>query len=203
MSCVLHFVACKVGWDGLTALSTAALMAIAIVAALYTRDQIKDFRKEAKIKHLIDLVDQFERDPWATQRRQLGRLRVHDGKLNPLTLDDPPDELHDILNFFEHMGYLLDGGYLDIVGVSVEFHFWIFHVWADAASLVEYEQAESPVYYEYVTKMVSRLVELERKRLPGFKFPTTADVVDFYEGEAHLSTHGPIPRQKRKRKLPS
>jgi hypothetical protein len=201
MLCLYHFVSCKIGWDGLTALSSTALAATAIIAALYTRDQIKDFQREAKIKHLIDLVDQFEREPLATLRRQLGRLRTHDGQLNPLDPDAPPDELHDILNFFEHVGYLLDGGYLDIVGVSVEFHFWIFHVWADAASLVQHEQSESPVYYEYVTKMVSRLVELERKRFPGFTFPTVADIVDFYEGEAHLATHSPIPRQKRKRKM--
>jgi hypothetical protein len=98
------------------------------------------------------------------------------------------------------MGYLLDGGYLNLADVSVEFHFWIFNVWADAELLVKHEQSESPVYYEYLEKMVLRLIELERKRFPGFRLPTASDVVDFYEGEAHLPTSSPIPRQKRKRK---
>jgi hypothetical protein len=199
MSYFLHFLWCNVGWEGLTALSTFALATVAIIAALYARAQVNDFRSEAKIKHLIELVEQFEQGPLAAQRRQLGRLRVRDGKLIALDLDAPPEELHDILNFFEHMGYLLDGNYLSLDGVSVEFHFWIFHVWADARGLVRYEQSVSPVYYRYLEKMVGRLTQLEQKRIAGFTLPTLPEIVDFYEGEAHLSPNSPLPRQKRKR----
>jgi hypothetical protein len=139
-----------IGWDGLTAISTFALAATGLLTALYVRRQLEDFRREAKIKHLIDLVEQFEREPLATYRRQLAMKRFSSDTLAALNLDEPPDELHDVLNFFEHMGYLLDGGYIELQAVSTEFHFWIFNIWADAKDLVKYEQADDSVYYLYL-----------------------------------------------------
>jgi hypothetical protein len=200
MGCFLDSVITKIGWDGLTALSSFALVMTAILTAIYARAQIKDFRREAKISRLIELVQQFEQEPLSSFRRKLGDSRVRDGKLTPLNLDDPPEELHDILNFFEHMGFLLSGDYIEIDGVSVEFHFWIFNIWADARTLVKHEQIESAVYYEHLEKMVVRLTEIERRRVPSFKLPTEDEIVDFYQGEAHLPPNSPIPRYKRKAK---
>lgn len=54
------------------------------------------------------------------------------------------------MNFFEHMGYLLEGKYLNIEDVSVEFHYWILHVWGDAKRLIKNEQAENAIYYEFL-----------------------------------------------------
>ncbi len=61
-----------------------------------------------------------------------------------------------------HRGYLLEGGYLNIEDVSVEFHYWILHVWADARKLIKSEQAENAIYYEFFEKMVNRLLEYDR-----------------------------------------
>jgi hypothetical protein len=101
-------------------LGTVALALIALLSALYAKGQLDEFRKEARIKHLIDLVDQFEQEPLATCRRNLGAIRTSGGVLQPLDLTNPPPELHNVMNFFEHMGYLLEGGYLDLDGVFVE-----------------------------------------------------------------------------------
>ena len=165
----------------------------------YAKGQLEDFRKrkESRIKHLIDLVDQFEREPLATYRRNLGLLRAPGGKLQTLDLDSPPSELYDIINFFEHMGYLLEGNYLDPEGVFVEFHYWILHVWADAHALVKEERSDDPVYYEHFEKMEHRMEEYERKRKAKFELPSPTDIEDFYAQEAHLTSGSPIPRQKR------
>jgi hypothetical protein len=94
-----------IGWDGATAIGTVVLALLGIVTVLYAKRQLEDFRRESRIKHLIDLVDQFEREPLATHRRALGSKRAPGGNLHTLDLDNPPPELYDVINFFEHMGY--------------------------------------------------------------------------------------------------
>jgi hypothetical protein len=193
----LHDIVCGIGWDGLTALGTVALALISIFALLYAKQQLNDFRKESKIKHLIDLVDQFEREPLAAYRSRLGAKRAPKGKLQPLDPDDPPPELHDLLNFFEHMGYLLEGRYLELEDISVEFHYWIFHIWADAREVIKSEQLDEPIYYEYFERMVVRLGDREHKRMGKFELPSKSEIEDFYTEEAHLPSGSPIPRQRR------
>ena len=101
------------------------------------------------------------------------------------------------MNFFEHMGYLLEGNYIELEDVFVEFHYWILHVWADAREVIKKEQSEEPIYYEYFDKMVKRLEKRERKRSGRFELPSRTDIEDFYAEEAHLPSGSPIPRQKR------
>ena len=190
----------SVNWDAVTAIATVALVVTGIVALIYAGVQIHDFRKETRIKHLTDLVDQFEREPIATYRRQTGAGRISCGKLQKLDLDNPPPGIHDVLNFFEHMGFLLDGGYIDIEAVSVEFHYWITHIWADARELIKDEQSDDPMYYEFFDKMVKRLLEYDRPETGKVTLPSQSEIEDFYLEEAHLPTGAPLPRQKRKRR---
>ena len=150
-------------WDAATAIGTLALAVIAGVALWFAWKQITDFRKESRIKHLIDLVSEFEREPLASYRKNLGAKRTPGGQLVPLDLNNPPPEMHDVLNFFEHVGYLLDGGYLGLEDVSVEFFYWISHLWVDGHGLIKKEQSESVTYYEYLEKMEHRLEDLERE----------------------------------------
>jgi hypothetical protein len=187
----------------LTALATVGLVVVGVCALGFAYWQLEDFRKESRIKHLIELVDQFEQDPWAAHRRKLGEQRTSNGTLRTLDLDAPPYELHDILNFFEHMGYLLSGDYVDLDGVFTEFHYWIFHVWADAKELVKHEQADTPVYYENLAKMVGQLVKIEVTKFGKFEYPSQEEITDFYLEEARSHPGIPIQRQRRKRKLAS
>ena len=101
------------------------------------------------------------------------------------------------MNFFEHMGYLLEGKYLELEDISVEFHYWIFHIWADARDVIKSEQLEEPIYYEYFERMVGRLSDRERKRMGKFELPCKTEIEDFYAEEAHLPGGSPLPRQRR------
>jgi hypothetical protein len=69
-----------IGWDGATAIGTLVLALLAYLTVRYAKRQLEDFRKESRIKHLIDLVDQFEREPMAASRRGLGACRAPGGK---------------------------------------------------------------------------------------------------------------------------
>jgi hypothetical protein len=145
-------------------------------------------------------VNQFESDPMATHRRTLGAKRAPSGQLIALDLNNPPPELHDVMNFFEHMGYLLEGNYLNIEDVSVEFHYWILHVWSDAKRLIKSEQAENAICYEFFEKMVKRLLEYDRPQTGTLQLPSETDIADFYAEESHLPVGSPIPRQKRSKR---
>jgi hypothetical protein len=180
-----------------TAIGTIALAVVGIFTLWFARRQLKDFRRESLIKHLMDLVNEFEHDPMAARRRVLGAKRAPGGLLQPLDLNNPPPELHDIMNFFEHMGHLLEGRYLSLEDVSVEFHYWILHIWADAKKLIKNEQAENLLYYEYFEKMVDRLLKYDRPRTGMLNLPSAADIEDFYAEESHLPAGSPIPRRKR------
>jgi len=193
----------SVNWEAFTAIGTIALALIAGFSAAYAKQQLDDFRKESRIAHLIALVDQFERDPMANHRRTLGKKRAPNGHLIPLDLNNPPPELHDVMNFFEHMGYLLAGNYLNLEDVSVEFHYWILRVWSDAKRLIRSEQADNAIYYEFFEKMVTRLLEYDRPRTGVLEMPSDADIEDFYMEESHLPTGSPIPRQKRSKRRTS
>jgi hypothetical protein len=194
---------CSINWEAWTAIGTVSLALIAAISAVYAGLQLNDYRRESKITRLIRLVDKFEDEPMATYRRVLGGKRAPDGKLIPLDLNDPPPELHDVMNFFEHMGYLLEGKYLDLEGVSIEFHYWILNVWADAKRVIKSEQAENSVYYEHFEKMVSRLLEYDRPRTGNLELPNDEEIEDFYTQESHLPTGSPIPRQKRSKRSTS
>ena len=185
-------------WEMWTAIGTIALAIIGGISLVYAIVQLREFRKESKIKHLMNLVTQFESEPMAGYRRTLGKARAPSGVLLPLDLNNPPSELHDVMNFFEHIGYLLEGGYLDLEGVSVEFHYWILHVWADAKRLIASEQAENPIYYEHFGTMVNRLLEYDRPRTGNLQLPPETDVGDFYAEEARLATGSPIPKTETK-----
>jgi hypothetical protein len=187
----------SINWEALTAIGTIALALIALVSAIYAIRQLSDFRRESRIEHLMALVDQFEREPMATHRRTLGATRAPNGQLISLDLNNPSPELHDVMNFFEHMGYLLDGKYLNLEDVSVEFHYWILHVWSDAKKLIKSEQAENKIYYEFFEKMVTRLLNYDRPRTGTLELPSEAEIADFYAEESHLPSGSPIPRQRR------
>lgn len=187
-------------WNGVTALSTFLLVIVAVIAALYAKRQLDEFRREDRIKHLNDLVTQFEQRPMASFRQALASARFKDGKLQPKDVANPPYGLHEVMNFFEHMGYLLDGGYLELEGVSTEFHYWIFHIWSDAKEVVAYEQKDSPVYYKYFKEMEQKLEDLERKEGREFRTPSKEDLEDFYSEEVRLPAGSPVPRQRRRRK---
>jgi hypothetical protein len=190
-------------WDAVTAIATCALVVLGVGTLVYAGIQIRDFRKEARVKHLIDLVTQFETEPYASTRRRLGSARTDGISLKPLDTEHPPPELYDVMNFFEHVGFLLAGNYLDLEGVSVEFNYWILHVWADSRELIKKEQAEDPIYYELFEKMVNRLLEYDRPRTGKLDLPSRADLEGFYLDEARNPVGSPLRRSKRSKRITS
>jgi hypothetical protein len=188
------------GWPAVEALATVTTAITAIVAAVYAACQFDSFRKENRISHLIELVNDFERPPIADARRALARARLSNGTLKKLDVEEAPPGLHSLMNFFEHMGFLLRDGYIDIDGVATEFHYWIFRIWADAKLVIRYEQEEASIYYECFTRMVERLAAYEREKGRILEVIDHAELEYFYIEEADLPDNSPIPKESAGRK---
>lgn len=181
------------GWSAVEAFATSVTALTAIFAAVYAACQFDSFKKENRIAHLIELVHEFERPPLADARRKLACERLEGGKLRKLDVREPPQSLHAILNFFEHMGFLLRDRYLSLDGVSVEFHYWIFRIWTDARAVIRHEQHEASIYYSCFESMVKELREYESKKGRVLDQIDDAELEYFYAEEAELPNGSPIP----------
>jgi hypothetical protein len=188
------FILACINWQAVEAVATCVIAATAIATVLYAADQLGSFKKESRITHLIELVHEFENAPLADARRRLARERLHDGALQRLDVANPPHSLHTILNFFEHMGFLLRDGYVELEAVSVEFHYWIFRIWTDARAVIRYEQDEAAIYYSCFEAMVKRLEEHERKQGRVLDRIDEGELEYFYSEEADLPDNSPIPK---------
>jgi hypothetical protein len=188
------------GWPAVEAMAALVTAATAIVAVVYAAIQLDSVRKENRISHLIELVNDFERPPIADARRKLAKARLRDGKLLELNVEEPPPGLHSLMNFFEHMGFLLRDGYIDVDGVATEFHYWIFRIWADAKLVIRYEQEEASIYYECFSKMVERLAAYEREKHRVLEVIDDEELEYFYNEEAELPDNSPIPKESAGRK---
>ena len=190
---------CRIDWNMVTALSSVALAGIALATLVLASTQLKEFLRDARIKRLIDLVSEFERPPYADYRRELASSRVDDQqRLRQLDSVSPPFELYEILNFFEHIGYLWARDYLRSDGLFYEFHYWIFHIYADALTVVKHEQEQSPIYYKYLARLHKRLVQFQTDKGQPFRSPTTEEIISFYQQESRLLAGSQLPRKTHK-----
>ena len=151
-----------------------------------TAKQIAELRNEDKVKHLVDEDDHFERDAMRKARRALAVKRIDSAheKLRPLDLDNPPDEMSDILDFCDHVGLLTHRGYLDPQDVWSEMSYWLFPIYTDAIPVLESERGKRPAQWRECAWLIETLRPIEDKEDKGADtHPTPEDIYEFYDGE--------------------
>jgi hypothetical protein len=156
-------------WEKVTAISTAAgtiaLIATVLVARKQitearndvntqitdaraeVKSQITEIRDESKAQHLVEETSRFDVSPLLTQRRELAEKRIahsKNGKLRPMTYDEAPPVLWDVLNNCDHIGLLTRRGYLDVSDVWNEMGYWILNIYADAEPVIESDRKGDP-----------------------------------------------------------
>lgn len=110
----LHHIASPELW---TAIPTGLLAITTICTVSYARDLIRETRHDTKmqlaqahrgekIQHLLAMVNDSDKDPMATYRRDLAKKRLK-GK------PEDPFEIYTELDFFETVDVLIDHDYLD------------------------------------------------------------------------------------------
>jgi len=91
--------------DSITAAGTAIIAGTGVWALIYAHKQLKQARESEKVKHLIEFVEEFEREPMAHYRKTVAEKRLKGTTY--------PPEAQKILDFFETVGLLVRRGYLD------------------------------------------------------------------------------------------
>jgi hypothetical protein len=129
----------------------------------------------------------------------LARLDEKQEVLKPLDVDDSPDAVWVVLNFFEHVSLLANKGYLDDEMVWSEFSYWMFNVYADARPLIGDDQKDNPAAFDDLPLLMERLRKIESKEGRGAQdHPSPAAILDFYQGEIS----GPPTAQPHGKKKP-
>lgn len=183
---------------GVYALFTLALIVTAICGIRITVKQLTQTREQNKIGHLENHLRQFDSPEFRGIRKSLAHARIDKTtkKLKPLDIDNPPLELDEVLNFFEHMALLYTMKYLDLYPIWHTFGYWIFPLYADSREYIEQERKDDKSTFEDFCQLVEDLRKLERERGGDWDAPSPDDKFDFYEGE---SRYPPKPPRKRKK----
>jgi hypothetical protein len=186
--------------SAVTAVSTFLLFAAGAGALIYAHRQIQESREEAKIQHLVEVVQQFDQHPMVDFRKSLAvkRLDAKHENLLRLNPDKAPYEMSDVLDFFEHVSLLEKRGYLDKNDVWEEFSDFMFPLYADARPYIDSEQKKDRAEYANFTHLMTEMEQIESVKEGGTAKPLSQDDIrDFYIGEAE-DQPGALPTHSRK-----
>lgn len=151
----------------------------------------------------MELVRQFDQPPLGNARKALALKRIDTRQRNVRSLDpdNPPDEMYDVLNFFEHISLLANRGYLDKTDVWSEFGYWMFNFYADARPVIDNEQKDDPASFADFSSLMNDMRQIEIKVTKGASdHPSPEDIYGFYVMEANAQPGAPIPQGHRKKK---
>jgi hypothetical protein len=103
--------------DCTTAVATTIIAGTGVCALIYASRQLTQGREAKKVKHLVEFVEEFEREPMAYSRKTVAEKRLKGTAY--------PPEAQKILDFFETIGLLVRRGYLDECDVWSSFGYWM------------------------------------------------------------------------------
>lgn len=186
-------------WDRVAAIFTAigavgTLIAI-LVSIHLTSTQINEARDEVRMQHLVEEAAQFDEPPLLTTRQTVALERIRTSKneaVRPMTYDDAPPEVWDLLNDCDHIGLLARRGYLNVDDVWSEMGYWLLHIYADAEPVIEADREGdpasgrkgNPASMTNCSWLVQEMRPLEARKNNGVGLHLTAsDLYDFYSAE--------------------
>ncbi len=181
-----------------TAVATGALAVTGIWALRFAKKQLKQDRDAARIENLERQMEAFDSERFLKIRKKLATLRIRTGEFVPLLDDDAPSELYDILNFFEHLGFLVREKHLPAYQVWHAFGYWAFSLFYDARRVIEYEQADDPTTFDDFVWLIKRLQRIEVRNCGHASVPSDGDIYAFYVEENEGRAYTP---RKTRRKL--
>ncbi len=178
--------------------ATWGLVGTGVIAILFTAWQLAAFRKQSKLDNLERILEWFESTHFKELRRNLAEARLTvGGKLRHLDLDDPPTTAYEILDFFEHIGFLVKKHHLDDYDVWHSFSGWISAANCDFKELIAIEQVYDRTVYCDLPWLCKRLDRVDLKQGGGGLSFDDEDLERLYESEKNLNTFR-ITRRRRK-----
>lgn len=159
--------------------------ATGIAAIYFAYRQIENERAYRRIENLEEQMDRFDSDPIAKYRKELATQRLDAGKskLRKLDVEDPPDCAYEILNFFEHIGFLVEHGHLNAYDVWHTFEYWATAYFYDFRGVIELEQRDDPSFYSDFVRLIANLREIQKREAGRENTWLEDELVGFYQTE--------------------
>jgi hypothetical protein len=180
--------------DCTTAVATAVIAVTSLCALIYASRQLAQAREGEKVKHLIEFIQEFEREPMAQYRKIVAEKRGRGTNY--------PPEAQKILDFFETIGLLVRRGYLDEDDVWSSFGYWMFNIYADFRDDIEQERRADKTYYEDSCELLERLHKIEKAKGSSDDHPSKEEIQDFWKDEVKALAGSPLTRRKPRKTKP-
>jgi hypothetical protein len=182
---------CNVITDSFTAAGTMVLAGTGVWALIYAHLQLKQTRESEKVKHLVEFIEEFEREPMAHYRKTVAEKRLKGTSY--------PPEAQKIIDFFETIGLLVRRGYLDADDVWSSFGYWMFNTFADFRDDIEQEQRLDKNYYGDFCDLIMRLHKIEEEMGSSDDRPSKEEIMDFWRDESKTIVGSPLKKRKRRK----
>jgi hypothetical protein len=184
-------------WSVLASIATVAGTAIAAAALVGTglalAVQIWLARTSSGIDNLWRLVDKWDGDDMVSKRARAAQAmkRHHD-----------TDDVADVLNFFEQLGYLVRKKAIDKESAWAMLSDWALPYYRAAQYFITADRAVDETYWEDFEGLNQVLLQVEsrrRRKREGDVQPTSAQVQKLLESESAMVPGQPKPSKKWRR----
>jgi hypothetical protein len=141
-------------------------------------------------KWMLKFDDDFTSEDMKRKRSKAARyLKMNRTRLANADVESP--ELSDVLDFFEGVGFLMQGDEITPEVAHQAFHYWIHGYYSTALEYIEAIQKEEPTRWECVKGLLELTTEVEKERLRKLgrseEPPSPADAAKFLEQESALT----------------
>jgi hypothetical protein len=189
-------------WVAVQAVATAALVLTSAGAIGYAGLQLRHERAYRAVDNLEKQLSFFLSDKFVEVRRRLAESRLDGAGLKTWTLDDPPVNAFEVLDFYEHLSLLVKKGHLDVYDVWHTFYEWAQPVYVDMQLLVESEESAYSEHYRDLQKLIRRMDEIQIAKMETQKGDhwalwTPERIIEHYRYELQA---GGRPRRIRRRR---
>jgi hypothetical protein len=188
-------------WTAVQAVATAALVLTSAGAIGYAGLQLRHERAYRAVDNLEKQLSFFLSDKFVAVRRRLAESRLNGAGLKPWTLDDPPVNAFEVLDFYEHLSLLVKKGHLDVYDVWHTFYEWAQPVYVDMQPLIESAESAYAEHYKDLQRMIRRMDEIQMAKMQTQKGEhwalwTPERIIEHYQYELLA---GGRPRRIRRR----
>jgi len=191
----------EIDWVAVQAMATVVLVLTSAGAIAYAGLQLRHERAYRSVSNLEKQLSFFLSEKFVAVRRRLAESRLDGEELKPWTLEDPPVNVFEVLDFYEHLSLLVKKGHLDVYDVWHTFYEWAQPVYVDMQLLIESEESAYTEHYRDLQRLMRQMDEIQIAKMQTQKGEhwalwTPDRILEHYRYE--LQTSG-RPRRVRRR----
>ncbi|WP_254063728.1 hypothetical protein [Granulicella sp. S190] len=173
-------------------MATVALVVTSAGAISYAGLQLRHERAYRAVENLEKQLSFFLSEKFVEVRRRLAEARLDATGLKAWTVEDPPVNAFEVLDFYEHLSLLVKKGHLDVYDVWHTFYEWAQPVYVDMQPLIENEESAYQEHYKDLQRMMRQMDEIQMDRMQTQKGEhwalwTPERIIEHYQYELKAS----------------